>query len=310
MIMILTLLPAESDAAKKLADLTSENSVLAAAVGKITDFTGTEEEEGEDVNVEEERGEQDAKQEKEEKESAVDIVLTDYNGEEADVQQEEQEKEADAETANVVSETTLTNVSDKKGSGNIIIYHTHATESYLPAASSNAHTTELASTVREAGETLKTQLEAHGFSVVHDMTLHDYPSYNKSYNRSLETVKKLCGAYGNKKLVIDFHRDAATSSGQGKTVTIDGKEVAAFCLVVGTQNSNYDTIRALADRITETANQMYPGFAKAVVEKPYKFNGYVSDAYILLEVGNNANTIDQVNAAMPYLANVFTEVVG
>ena len=85
MIMILTLLPAESDAAKKLADLTSENSVLAAAVGKITDFTGTEEEEGEDVNVEEERGEQDAEQEKEEKESAVDIVLTDYNGEEADV---------------------------------------------------------------------------------------------------------------------------------------------------------------------------------------------------------------------------------
>ena len=65
MIMILTLLPAESDAAKKLADLTSENSVLAAAVGKITDFTGTEEEEGEDVNVEEERGEQDAKQYKE-----------------------------------------------------------------------------------------------------------------------------------------------------------------------------------------------------------------------------------------------------
>lgn len=308
MIMILTLLPAESDAAKKLADLTSENSVLAAAVGRITDFTGVEEAEKE--QEEDASAAPETEDGKKDETGNLDIVLTDYNGESQNTQKETQEPEADAETANVVSETTLTNVSDKKGSGNIIIYHTHATESYLPVAASNAHTTELASTVREAGETLKTQLEAHGFSVVHDMTLHDYPSYNKSYNRSLETVKKLCGAYGNKKLVIDFHRDAATSSGQGKTVTIDGKEVAAFCLVVGTQNANYDTIRALADNITETANKMYPGFAKSVVEKPYKFNGYVSDAYILLEVGNNANTIDQVNAAMPYLANVFAEVVG
>ncbi len=214
MIMILTLLPAESDAAKKLADLTSENSVLAAAVGRITDFTGVEEAEKE--QEEDASAAPETEDGKKDETGNLDIVLTDYNGESQNTQKETQEPEADAETANVVSETTLTNVSDKKGSGNIIIYHTHATESYLPVAASNAHTTELASTVREAGETLKTQLEAHGFSVVHDMTLHDYPSYNKSYNRSLETVKKLCGAYGNKKLVIDFHRDAATSSGLGK----------------------------------------------------------------------------------------------
>ncbi len=141
------------------------------------------------------------------------------------------------------------------------------------------------------------------------MTLHDYPSYNKSYNRSLETVKKLCASYSNKKLVIDLHRDAATSSGKGKTATIDGKNVAAFCLVVGTQNNNYDKLRAFAEKITTTANKMYPGFAKPIVEKPYKFNEYVSDSYILLEVGNNANTIDEVNAAMPYLAKVLTEVI-
>ncbi len=306
MIMILTLLPAESDAAKKLADLTSENSVLAAAVGKISDFTGSSEA-AEAETSEDQSGDQDEEEGADGSEGEVtDIVLTDYEG----TQETEQQAKADAQTANVVSETKTENVSDKKGTGNIIIYHTHATESYLPEAASNAHTTQLASTVREAGETLKTQLEAHGFSVVHDMTLHDYPSYNKSYNRSLETVKKLCGAYGNKKLVIDFHRDAATSSGKAKTATIDGKQVAAFCLVVGTENANYDKIRKLAEEITETANQMYPGFAKPIVEKPYKFNGYVSDAYILLEVGNNANTIDEVNAAMPYLANVFAEVVG
>ena len=38
MIMILTLLPAESDAAKKLADLTADGNVLAVAASKISDF--------------------------------------------------------------------------------------------------------------------------------------------------------------------------------------------------------------------------------------------------------------------------------
>ena len=45
MIMVLTLLPAESRIAEKLSDFTSENSVLAAAVGKISDFTVSEEKE-------------------------------------------------------------------------------------------------------------------------------------------------------------------------------------------------------------------------------------------------------------------------
>lgn len=315
MIMILTLLPAESSAAKKLSELTSENSVLAAAVGRLSDFGDTEEDKTADSESEEEQTldeetENGTNSDGEIRKSKPDIVLTDYKESDQNSDGGALKRQSEAQSTKLASETESTNASDKKGSGNVIIYHTHATESYLPAAASNAHTTELKSTVREAAETLSAQLKYHGYSVVHDMTLHDYPSYNKSYNRSLETVKKLCSSYSNKKIVIDFHRDAATSNGKAKTATINGEKVAAFCLVVGTQNDNYAKIRAFADKITAKANEMYPGFAKAVVEKPYKFNEYVSDSYILLEVGNNANTIDEVNAAMPYLANVFTEVLG
>ena len=314
MIMILTLLPAESSAAKKLSDLTSDNSVLAAAVGRLSDFGDTGAEKAKDSEAEEEQNAEQTEKNGtdnsgETGKAKLDIVLTDYKESDQTSGDSASNQQAEAQNANLVSGTNSTNASDKKGSGNIIIYHTHATESYLPVAASNAHTTELKSTVREAAETLSAQLKYHGYSVVHDMTLHDYPSYNKSYNRSLETVKKLCSSYSNKKMVIDFHRDAATSNGKAKTATINGEKVAAFCLVVGTQNDNYAKIRAFADKITAKANEMYPGFAKAVVEKPYKFNEYVSDSYILLEVGNNANTIDEVNAAMPYLANVFTEVL-
>ena len=324
MIMILTLLPAESDAAKKLADLTEGESVLAMAAGKISDFgndslSGNRQEEENDDQEGNGAGEDGNSDAAKDAGSVGGIVLTDYTAADGENSPEIRLSEnaisgvsAAADKASGIAEAAVQQSGGenlKQGEGNIIIYHTHATESYLPEASSNAHTTELKSTVREAGETLAARLELHGFSVVHDMTLHDYPSYNKSYNRSLETVKKLCASYSNKKLVIDLHRDAATSSGEGKTATIDGRTVAAFCIVVGTQNDNYDKLRAFAETITNKANEMYPGFAKPIVEKPYKFNEYVSDTYILLEMGNNANTIDEVNAAMPYLAKVLAEVI-
>ncbi len=134
MIMVLTLLPAESRIAEKLSDFTSENSVLAAAVGKISDFTVSEEkgEEGAKDISESSESEKDGEKEEEK----LQIVLTDYEEDGAEQEQQEETAEtADAQTANLVSETKLSDVSDKKGSGNIIIYHTHATESYLPVAS-------------------------------------------------------------------------------------------------------------------------------------------------------------------------------
>lgn len=351
MIMILTLLPAESAASRKLEEITAEGSALAAAADKIFEsgkVFGDENEQVPEENISEKEetegkdGAGTAAEVSGNKEAETDtdtgtgtgsqaanrsIVLTDhvtYISDPADSEAQPDTEAAEktgtapsavAERVSAIAKETAQGSSDEgetaisKGTGNIVIYHTHATESYLPASASNAHTTELSSTVREAGQTLKAQLEQHGYSVVHDMTLHDYPSYNKSYNRSLETVKKLCAAYSNRKLIVDLHRDAAVS-GKANTTVIDGKTVASFCLVVGTENANYSALRALADRITAEANKMYPGFAKPVVEKPHKYNEYVSDSYILLEMGNNANTIEEVNSAMPYLANVLTEVLG
>lgn len=213
-------------------------------------------------------------------------------------------------TNNTSSEEKTVSVSSATGSGDIIMYHTHTTEAYAPVANAETtHSVDAAGTVREAGSNLSAALTAKGYNVIYDTTLHDSPSYNKSYNRSLETLKKLLSQHKSPKLVIDFHRDAATASGKAKTAKINNETVASFALVVGTKNDNYTQIRALADKIVKKANEMYPGFCTGVIEKPYKFNGYLSNNYILLELGNNANTIDQINAAVPYLADVFTNVV-
>ena len=67
----------------------------------------------------------------------------------------------------------------------VIIYHTHTTESYQPYSESNFHRVKETGTVRDVGNVLTEELNNLGIGVVHDKTIHDRPSYNQSYDRSL-----------------------------------------------------------------------------------------------------------------------------
>ena len=66
----------------------------------------------------------------------------------------------------------------------VLIVHTHATESYLPASEGNYHTKKKEDAVRDVGAVLAQTLKDEGIMAVHDLTLHDNPSYSQSYNRS------------------------------------------------------------------------------------------------------------------------------
>lgn len=192
----------------------------------------------------------------------------------------------------------------------ILIYHTHATESYQPVTYGNFHTVEEYGTVREVGDILTEGLRAKGIGVAHDKTLHDSPSYNQSYDRSLQTAKGLLAKYPSGKIIIDLHRDAAAyTGGAGKTVKIDGQDVAKYSLVVGNGNENVAELKAFAAKVNAKAESMYPGFGGKIIEKEYKYNEYISNQALLVEVGNNQNTIDQTKLTGKYLAEVFAAVL-
>ena len=104
-----------------------------------------------------------------------------------------------------------------------------------------------------------------GFTVVHDKTMHDYPSYTGSYDRSYQTVQTLL--YGkDTELVIDLHRDAVGDGlSYGPKVKINGENVAQLMFVIGTNGSGLDHpnwVQNLktAVKIQAKANEMYPRF--------------------------------------------------
>lgn len=205
-----------------------------------------------------------------------------------------------------------TDKSEMLNNGNplVIIYHTHATESYQPSSSGNFHKEGEKNTVREVGDILEDTLESAGINVIHDKTMHDRPSYNESYARSLETIQKLMKKYPTAKYVIDLHRDAAAYAGnKGSTVKI-GRDIAAtYSLVVGSACDNYQNLLSYAKDINNKADKMYPGFGGKIIVKEYKFNQWVCDNHILLEIGNNQNDISEVKTTAEYIGKTLAEVI-
>lgn len=208
----------------------------------------------------------------------------------------------------------------------IFIYHTHGTESYRPEKVGNYHSLNRKYTVIRVGEELKKNLENSGFKVIHDDTIHDHPSFVGSYKRSLETLNKNLKTNSSLKVIFDIHRDginqvdelevASYDEIRDKSYTmINGEKVARFSIVIGRDNENIEELKQFAYYIKAFSDEMYPGFAaeKIIIKQSdnfkYRFNQYKSDYYVLFEVGNNTNTIEEAEKSAKYLSRVINQAL-
>lgn len=191
----------------------------------------------------------------------------------------------------------------------VLIVHTHATESYLPASGGNYHSKGEENTVRDVGNTLAATLEAQGIPVVHDKTLHDDPSYNSSYSRSYETVQNILEKYPTIRCVIDLHRDAVSSDSPASTVSVGGKNCARYSYVVGTGAATYQSNIAFVSSLNKTASESYSGFTGKVLERGYKYNQDLSAKYLLLEIGYNTNQIEDCRNTAEVFGNILAQTL-
>lgn len=209
---------------------------------------------------------------------------------------------------------------DFKNKEDIVIYHTHTCESYTKTekytykSSGNFRTTDLNYSVARVGEELKKYLDKYDFNVIHNKTYHDYPKYNGSYTRSLETIEKILKT-SKASLVIDLHRDALGSNSKyAPAVKINGEEAAQIMFVIGTdggglKHDKWKKNLKLAIKIQEKANEMYPGLFKPIIVRNSRYNQHVSEGACIIEVGATGNTLEQCLVSMKYLSSVIFEVM-
>ena len=197
----------------------------------------------------------------------------------------------------------------------VLILHTHTTESYTKT--SDEHYTESSAfrTLDEEynmisiGDRLAELLEAGGIGVLHDRELHDYPSYNGSYNHARKSIQQYLAEYPSIRLILDLHRDASgDNSNQMRThTTVNGEDSAQLMLVVGTdaaglKNENWEENLALGLKLHCQLERISPGIMRYVNLRAQRFNQDLAPGMLLVEVGAAGNTHAEALAAAEVLA--------
>lgn len=209
----------------------------------------------------------------------------------------------------------------KKKNTEVIIYHTHTTETYSKdkdfdyEASGEFRTLDKNANVVRVGEKIKECLEKNNVGVYHDTEYYDYPSYNLSYSKAGKAILNLLKKYSNAKVVLDIHRDALGTGDQiyRPVVNINGEDTAQILLVVGTNQGglnhpNWRENLKFALKLQQVANEKYPGFCRYVSLRKERFNQQVSNGAIIVEMGATGNTMEEVLRAGELFSEILLEV--
>ncbi|MDR3768217.1 MAG: stage II sporulation protein P, partial [Faecalibacterium sp.] len=190
----------------------------------------------------------------------------------------------------------------------ILIVHTHGSEADsqtdgdLDEESDPYRTTDCTHNVVRGGEEMATVFRAHGFQVIHDTTLYDYPAYNGAYERSLAAVEDWLGQYPTIKVVLDVHRDAIERENGTRCApvcTIDGRQAAQVMIICGCDNGTSVQLPAWRQNLRFAAawersmEAKYPGLTRPVLFSYRFYNQDLTTGSLLIEIGGHGNNLNE-----------------
>ena len=206
----------------------------------------------------------------------------------------------------------------------VLIMHTHTTESYMMSDSDvytesfTSRTTDDNKNMVKIGEIIAQKLNNAGIKTLHAKKHHDYPQYNGSYGRSANTVTEYLKKYPSIKVVLDIHRDAISknTSDKVKLVTeIEGKKAAQVMLVMGSETGNvknhskWQENLKLAVKLQNLLAEKYPTLARPIRLVSSKYNQHLTTGSLLIEVGTDANSLEEACYSAELLGNTISKLL-
>lgn len=202
----------------------------------------------------------------------------------------------------------------------ILIYHTHgASEAFIDSKAGKKEE----SIIGVGGELAKLLTEKYGYHVLHDETEYDRINgnidRNKAYNQSYAGVSKTLQKYPGIQVLIDLHRDGVGNKVHRLT-NINGKRTAQVMFFNGLSrnkkgdiaylhNDNLQANLAFSLQLKLACMEQYPDFAKPVYLKNYRYNLHLRERALLIELGNENNTLQEAKNAMEPLAGILHQVL-
>ena len=192
----------------------------------------------------------------------------------------------------------------------ILIYHTHSQEGFVDSDFSDPSTT-----IVGAGELLAQYLRNYGFQVIHDTGTYDVANRDYAYSCAAPALETILKENPSIEVVIDLHRDGV-AEGTHMITEQNGKTMAQFMFFNGLsrtvargdidylKNENIGENLAFSFQAQRVANAYYPGLARRIYLKGYRYNMHYKGKSLLVELGAQTNTVEEIMNAVEPLANI------
>lgn len=202
-----------------------------------------------------------------------------------------------------------------KAAPQILIYHTHASETYIDSRKGVQE-----DTVVGPGNYLTQLLESYGYTVLHDKTAYDMKNgidnRNYAYSTALPYIEKILAENPSIEVIIDLHRD----DGPKRVTTLNGKDTAKIMLFNGLcrnsngpierlENVNLQGNLAFSLQMNLVGRSLFPDLMHRIYLKNYRYNMHLATRTLLVELGTDENTVKEAYNAMEPFAAVLDQVL-
>jgi len=203
----------------------------------------------------------------------------------------------------------------------VLIFHTHSAEMFIDSNPDFPMTG-----IMGVGAYLTHILaEKYNIEVLHHTGRFDVPTRSGSYERMEPVITQILKDNPSIQVVIDLHRDGVHDHMPPFVTYIDGTRTAQIMFFNGLsrQHRNGQVVPLewlynpyqqenlnFSLRLQLAANQLYPGIARRVYLRAFRYSLHMAPLSTLVEVGNQHNTQREAFNAMYPLANIIAAVVG
>lgn len=206
---------------------------------------------------------------------------------------------------------------DKNTEGyQILIYHTHSQEAFADSIPGDKSTT-----VVGAGERLTQILtEQYGYKVLHHTGEYDVEYRDDAYSKALPEIEKVLAENPEIQVVIDLHRDEV-AEGTKLVTDLQGRPTARFMFFNGLsytrqigkigylENENLEGNLAFSFQMQAACNEYFPGLTRRIYLKGYRYNMHLKERCLLVELGAQNNTVEEIMNACDPLAQALDMVL-
>ena len=137
-------------------------------------------------------------------------------------------------------------------------------------------------------------------------------NYSASYKVSRMMMEDAKSKNSSLKYFIDLHRDSVNK--KISSITINNKNYAKILFIIGLENPNYEKNLMVTEKINNMINIKYPNLSRGIYKKKGKgvngvYNQDFSPNTILIEVGGEENTIDEVYNTSLAISDALVEYI-